>query len=64
MRPIRRIVRSVCGAVQYVQGKDTAPTLCLSAVFTDRREVLQAEVTRLGAIVDDARASLLGAKPA
>ena len=28
------------------------------------REVLKAEVTRLGAIVDDARASLLGAKPA
>ncbi len=28
------------------------------------REVLEAEVARLGAIVDDARASLLGAKPA
>ena len=28
------------------------------------REVLQAEVARLGAIVDEARASLLGAKPA
>ena len=27
------------------------------------REVLQAEVTRLGAIVDEARESLLGAKP-
>jgi DNA-binding PadR family transcriptional regulator len=28
------------------------------------RQALEAEVTRLGAIVEDARASLLGAKPA